>query len=534
MARINISTAVWGRKYCDSFLNANLPTLMSANNIPALAREHSTQYTLVTTKEDADYIRDSAVFRKLSAIVDVKFIEREDFDLADTYRTMSLCYELALGCAKERDAWVFINGPDNVYADGSLATIARLMNTGKRMIMVTALEVVAESFLPALLNQTQTDENGIRTLSPRSLVELAIAHMHPYQTHAHWSCEDFTTWPSQIHWNVEGEGVLTRCWHLAPLAMKPLVWGPLRDTFDLSFPLVAVNSYEDIVVITDSDDFCGANLRGRDQMVHTTGYSSSIDRMVGWVEHHTNRYHRKNVLTPILYHYADMTPEKWHPVIGEAEQVIRKILDRWEDHRLFKARRRAQRSLLKKVMGLFEGRGWENPFEAGVAAHDRRQLRKAIKLYRAALEEEPWYDQIYFRLGWAYRDKGDDDAALIMMSKAIEVNRKNMYYYIGRAQVLERLQKAKEAIEDYSKAVEVADEGIKQVQALCARAPCYKRLDLLSDAIADYTTALEIDPNLEEALRERAELYTKIGQGEKAATDLATFQELRKTRAHPV
>ncbi len=109
-----------------------------------------------------------------------------------------------------------------------------------------------------------------------------------------------------------------------------------------------------------------------------------------------------------------------------------------------------------------------------------------------------------------------------------------MYSYIGRAQILERLQKAKEAIEDYSRAVALADEGIMQVQALCARASCYKRLDLLSDAIADYTTALEIDPNLEESLRERAQLYTKIGQDEKAATDLATFQELRKTRAHPV
>ena len=58
------------------------------------------------------------------------------------------------------------------------------------------------------------------------------------------------------------------------------------------------------------------------------------------------------------------------------------------------------------------------------------------------------------------------------------------------------------------------------------RGMCHEAKDELNPALADYTKAIEIDPKMAEALGNRAMLYVKLGETDKAKADATAAKRI--------
>ena len=71
-ARLNayhFLTPVWGKAYTKTYLELVMPAQLSQGNLKAFAGAPSSRYVIYTTEADAETIKASPAFRKLSAIV---------------------------------------------------------------------------------------------------------------------------------------------------------------------------------------------------------------------------------------------------------------------------------------------------------------------------------------------------------------------------------------------------------------------------------------------------------------------------------
>ncbi len=64
-------------------------------------------------------------------------------------------------------------------------------------------------------------------------------------------------------------------------------------------------------------------------------------------------------------------------------------------------------------------------FDAGLAAFERQDWQAVIDIMAQVIEEEPWHDEAYNRMGFAYRKLGDFDRALEAYDKALRLNPDN-------------------------------------------------------------------------------------------------------------
>src|SRR6202050_3965869 len=58
---------VWGYSYVRNFLECSLPTLWAPGNVPAVAAAVPSQFVILTSADDATYIREHPAFRRLAA-----------------------------------------------------------------------------------------------------------------------------------------------------------------------------------------------------------------------------------------------------------------------------------------------------------------------------------------------------------------------------------------------------------------------------------------------------------------------------------
>jgi len=133
---------------------------------------------------------------------------------------VSECQRRAFESAGGEDCTFGFLYPDQTWADGAFSNMAKIAATGKKLILDAGLTVNEESFVPALLDKFGSDNGHVPTVSPRQLVALALDHLDRSVEAQFRDTLTFRRSPSQLYWNVPGEGVLTRWLNPSPLMIR--------------------------------------------------------------------------------------------------------------------------------------------------------------------------------------------------------------------------------------------------------------------------------------------------------------------------
>src|SRR2546425_9283973 len=209
MTSILMVTAVWGDWHIGAHVVVNLPTLLSPQNLPALARRYPMTYRLYTRRSDVERLMTSPAMEEIARLMRVEVEILSEERLSNPIATHQWAWEQARDAARASGQFILFLPPDVAWADGSLASAAELLDAGRKAILMTYLRVVSDTFVPALDKQCQR-ANGAMTIAGPDMVTLALHHLHPLMAAY---CHDSPYFPvhgEMVLWPVRGEGVLVR------------------------------------------------------------------------------------------------------------------------------------------------------------------------------------------------------------------------------------------------------------------------------------------------------------------------------------
>ena len=179
--------------------------------------------------------------------------------------------------------------------------------------------------------------------------------------------------------------------------------------------------------------------------------------------------------------------------------------------------------------------------------YTKNDLKSALELYRRALQINPfnaeakqmiekikqeietggsqglvskieyWTDKAQ-----AASDAGNFDEAVTAYTNALKLDPENASLYVNRGISYRKSNRLRNAVEDYTKAIELQPNEI----AYLYRGMAYSLQNKYQNATADFEKALSINPTLAEAYFQMGNTYVKTGDYEKAKKALGKYLEM--------
>lgn len=151
---------------------------------------------------------------------------------------------------------------------------------------------------------------------------------------------------------------------------------------------------------------------------------------------------------------------------------------------------------------------------------DNKELDKALKHYKIALEKDLKHNNAYNGIGNVYSAMKDYQNAIHCYNKAIEIDEKNTYSYSGLGHIYSNLKDHDKAVDNYKKAIK-ADPSY---------APPYNGLGNLNkdkgnykEALVNFNKYIKLDPNWSGVYYNRAETYFLLENYKKALADYKKY-----------
>jgi tetratricopeptide (TPR) repeat protein len=157
------------------------------------------------------------------------------------------------------------------------------------------------------------------------------------------------------------------------------------------------------------------------------------------------------------------------------------------------------------------------------------ELAAAIVDLSRAIELNPKLADAYYARGLARNANGDSKGAISDYNQAIELDPKNVQVYNDRGIARRRSGDIDGAIADYSRAIEIDPKGGKGAYFNRAIAKEVKRDP--NGALDDYSRVIELDPKNANALNNRGELKRSKGDLDGAIADFTSAIELNSNLA---
>ena len=253
--RCVFATVFWGDWHRGMFLRANLPTMLAARNLPALAAGIECEYLIYTTAKDAAEIRRDPAFKRLQSLLPVTL---KVFTPSRTKHPITLHHDVwrqATKHARRRQAFILLMPPDVAWADGSFARLRTALEAGKRVMFMAYPRVVSESIVPAMTKQFPRAADHSATIPAPEMMALAMTHLHPLMAAYSRFSAHFPIHPEMILWPVEGDGFLLRL-----LARELFCFEPGRYSLNAQSLLSRLPPAGEIQVFRDSREFLGISL----------------------------------------------------------------------------------------------------------------------------------------------------------------------------------------------------------------------------------------------------------------------------------
>ncbi|MBV8190446.1 MAG: hypothetical protein JO339_24600 [Alphaproteobacteria bacterium] len=204
---------IWGEEYIGNFLRYNVRSMLSEDNLPALAEQGRIVFSIVTDATGEQRLRGDPIFDKVAEIADMEFtiipddvigILRSGHLVRNFYILYGLLDHCSIYFAEGAGAHLFMIPVDCVVARGTLVNMANYRHEGYECCGGGNLVAETETFLPAL-DQRFSDAGPIR-ISTYELASLAFEHAHHYFQSQIIASEnsDFGRHPRELFWPVEG------------------------------------------------------------------------------------------------------------------------------------------------------------------------------------------------------------------------------------------------------------------------------------------------------------------------------------------
>ena len=250
---------VWGADYVHLFTRYSLPTLLSPGNLPCLPNRHVSEFLIVTPEEDAERIRASAIFDRLSERIKVVFIPIA-ITTEHKYDLMTHGHRLAVDYVARKGYCIFLS-PDALLSDGGLKRLFELATAGRRVVGVFGARVNEEAVGEELCSSCHYRQGEPLCLEPRQLVELMTRHLHSDLRHHYVDSAYFPEKPYACIWPApSGKGMLVRSLNLHPLLfdcqLVPEGENIAHLTIDWYLIPRFVTDWNDFYVEKDSDKLC--------------------------------------------------------------------------------------------------------------------------------------------------------------------------------------------------------------------------------------------------------------------------------------
>ena len=345
----HVVALVWGNEYIDPFLELSLPSLLAPGNIPSLGAVAPVVFKFFTQAADVPRLTADPTVEALRKVAEVRFETVDNLIKSDKYAVMRTCHREALQDAYLVRAAVVFVVPDAVQSDGSFATVAKVVQAGKRVVMVPSLRVVKESAAAQLRRRYMPTPGEPVVASARELVRLGMSHMHPDCRTRFWDRKDFTPNPVTVQWKVNNDGFILRGFHLHPLLSFPTHPSVhALSTLDDDLLLLACPDYNLFHVVEDSDDgfFVDLSPLPQESLAPVDakfrkkhhGYVSdaywhpqktkdrpnTVWRMARMSPEFTNLHHRRLFLHPMRVHAREISGrdiDAYHRVKEQSEAV---------------------------------------------------------------------------------------------------------------------------------------------------------------------------------------------------------------------
>jgi hypothetical protein len=316
-------TPVWGAAYVQLYVETVIPAQLSPGNLPTLRGLPNCRYIIFTRLEDAEVIRTSPCFERLSATIPVQF-ELIDQQIRVIHDMMSECFRRGIRMAEDANASVLLLTPDIVFADGSFGTIRRCAEAGQDVVFIPAIRTTKSAVVRALATHRTPDAISV---TPRQLMRIALDNLHPMGDASWWEeGEDDDLIPANLYWRAGDEGIVGHCFHLHPLLVRPqrrgaAFFGTVDDDY---VPAACPDSRNDYVV-TDSDELLAIELSDPRRYLRTGLAKRSVRDALRWAEQSTNERHRSLFPVRIRMHAGISHPEKWREAEQKAAVVVEQI-----------------------------------------------------------------------------------------------------------------------------------------------------------------------------------------------------------------
>lgn len=328
-------TIVWGESYVQDFLRICLPTLLSPGNLPGLRKHVGSRLVLWTRAVDAEAVREAQAWRDLEQVIDCEIVPIDSLLAGKSPSKYSLLGRIQTHAIKhflDYDAFVFIY-PDSFWADGSLVNAVERLEQGYDAVLTYTPKVAREPFLAAL--KAANTRSNVRTIPSRTLTRLSVENLHSVYNNCFWNRPSNGEFAGIAFWDVPGQGLALRCFHMTALYIRilhgvPAVFASFSGSFDEDYTnrlAPYLNSY----IVPSSDEVSGCTLEidegQANEIVHA---NASVQQLWIWAERRAGTGHRHFATFPIRWITTEGTPDE--AVWSAAEERIQssmRALDRW-------------------------------------------------------------------------------------------------------------------------------------------------------------------------------------------------------------
>ncbi len=298
----------WGEEYRRLFTTLCLPSLLAPGNIPALVNKADARFVMACTRTDWDALQGSPLMGLLRRHIEPVFVEIPDPQPGDDkFRIMTHSHRIAADMAIAAKAYGSYLCPDGMLSDGSVATLQRMVAEGAKVVLGSALRHVQETFLPALAAHPGVRPNEPIALTPRDLMRLSLAHLHPQAVVRDWDAERFSITPGFCLWRAPRSD---------DIILHNTRWAPLVLSYGELAVHEAQSNYAGSDHIAVDDDYVYRNF-GDDEMIRVIDdsdlltYVSVTPREISGDEPTTHGVRRKRICLRVNAFSGIMDPLQW-------------------------------------------------------------------------------------------------------------------------------------------------------------------------------------------------------------------------------
>jgi SAM-dependent methyltransferase len=329
---IKVLLPVWGYSYARQFLRYSLPTLLAPGNIPAIAAESPTEFVLLTTSDDADFIQEHPTFKKLAAVCKstVRSIDHLITE-GNPSTTITLAYTEAIRAVGSSmvDTCFFLLSSNHVVADGSLANALKRMQGGISAVVVGGVQAVGEEETTSWLLEEAASTGHELALPSRVLMRWTLNHLHPTTLADTVNLPlNHNSRPDRLFWRIDGDTILGRFYLMRVLCVRPEITNfIITGSCDQSFIPEMCPSGE-VGSITDSDECLLVELQPRS---HDAAFlrpgSIAITDLANSLSRWTAPIHWNNAQQVHIFHAADLPNDALSRWNLEADRFLTRITD---------------------------------------------------------------------------------------------------------------------------------------------------------------------------------------------------------------